>query len=131
MSKKYHTSTVLGNHSAEPFATIITSDLFLASFLHCVGCTLARVEKNDRRRVSFVFVGERVRELREAYRTGKVSLDIKLFRESMNLIRDRMNTTLVSFAGDGTDPPEQRSMSHGSTKLTTSVNRSMQPVAQC
>ncbi len=56
--------------------SIITNDIFLASFLHCVGCTLARVEKNDRRRVSFVFVGERVRELREAYRTGKVSLDL-------------------------------------------------------
>jgi hypothetical protein len=130
MSKKYHTSTVPGNHYEEPPATIITNDLFLASFLHCVGCTLARVEKNDRRRVSFVFVGERVRELREAYRTGKVSLDIKLFRESMNLIRDRMNKTLVSFTGDGNAPPEQRSMSHGSTRLTTSVNLTrLQPVA--
>jgi len=122
MSKKYHTSTVPGNHCEEPPATIITNDLFLASFLHCVGCTLARVEKNDRRRVSFVFVGERVRELREAYRTGKVSLDIKLFRESMNLIRDRMNKTLVSFTGDGNDPPEQRSMSHVS-------HTHLQPVA--
>jgi hypothetical protein len=124
MSKKYHTSTVLGNHHAEPFATIITNDIFLASFLHCVGCTLARVEKNDRRRVSFVFVGERCRELREAYRTGKVSLDIKLFRESMNIMRDRMNEVLASFTGDGNYPPEQRSMSHVS-------HSSLQPVAQC
>jgi hypothetical protein len=121
MSKKYHTTTVLGNHHAGS-PIIITNDIFLASFLHCLGCTLARVEKNDRRRVSFVFVGERVRELRDAYRTGKVSLDIKLFRESMNLMRDRMNKTLVSLPGDGNDPPEQRSMSH--------VNHtSLQPVA--
>jgi hypothetical protein len=52
--------------------TIITNDLYLAAFLHCVGCTLDHVERNERRRVSFVFTGERVAELREAYRTGPV-----------------------------------------------------------
>jgi len=98
---------------AEPPATIITNDLYLAAFLHCVGCTLDHVERNERRRVSFVFVGERVRELREAYRTGPVKLDMRSFRESLSLIRRLM---------DG--EPEQRSVSH--------VNHSsLQPVAQC
>jgi hypothetical protein len=115
MSKKYLTADV---------PTIITNDIFLASFLHCVGCTLDRVERNDRRRVSFVFTGERVRELREAYRTGKVSLDIKLFRDSMNMIRDRLDKALASPAGFENRLPEQRSLSHESR--TTSL----QPVPQ-
>ena len=81
--------------------TIITNDLYLAAFLHCVGCTLDHVEKNERRRVSFVFVGERVRELREAYRTGPVKLDMRSFRESLLHIRRLI---------DGGN--EQRSVSH-------------------
>ncbi len=93
MSKKYL--------PAEPPATIITNDLYLAAFLHCVGCTLDHVQPNERRRVSFVFVGERVRELREAYRTGPVKLDMRLFRESLLYIRRLM---------DGGN--EQRSLSH-------------------
>jgi hypothetical protein len=88
---------------AEPPATIITNDLYLAAFLHCVGCTLDHVERNERRRLSFVFVGERVRELREAYRTGPVKLDMRLFRESLLYIRRLMD--------GGT---EQRSVSHES-----------------
>jgi hypothetical protein len=94
-------------------ATIITNDLYLAAFLHCVGCTLDHVERNERRRVSFVFVGEQVRQLREAYRTGPVKLDMRSFRESLSLIR-----RLV----DG--EPEQRSVSHVPSP-------SLQPVAQC
>jgi hypothetical protein len=82
-------------------STITTNDLYLAAFLHCAGCTLDRVERNERRRVSFVFVGERVRELREAYRTGPVRLDMRSFRESLFHIRRLMD--------GGT---EQRSMSH-------------------
>jgi hypothetical protein len=111
MSKKYLTANV---------PTIITNDIFLASFLHCVGCMLERVERNDRRRVSFVFMGERVRELRESYRTGKVSLDIRLFRDSMNLIRDRVSEALASRADCRTQSPEQRSIAHASTRLCTS-----------
>jgi hypothetical protein len=88
---------------AEPPATIITNDLYLAAFLHCVGCTLDHVERNERRRLSFVFVGERVRELREAYRTGPVKLDMRLFRESLLYIRRLVD--------GGT---EQRSVSHES-----------------
>jgi hypothetical protein len=82
-------------------ATIITNDLYLAAFLHCLGCTLDHTEKNERRRLSFVFTGERVRELREAYRTGPVHLDMRSFRESLTHIRRLM---------DGEN--EQRSVSH-------------------
>jgi hypothetical protein len=81
--------------------TLITNDLYLGAFLHCVGCELSHVERNERRRVSFVFVGERVRELREAYRTGPVKLDMRSFRESLLHLRRQM---------DG--EPEQRSASH-------------------
>jgi hypothetical protein len=91
--------------------TIITNDLYLAAFLHCVGCTLDHVERNERRRVSFVFTGERVAELREAYRTGPVKLDMRSFRESLSYIRRLMD--------GGT---EQRSVSHESRST------SLQPV---
>ena len=87
-----------------PAPTIITNDLYLAAFLHCVGCTLDHVQHNERRRMSFVFVGERVRELREAYRTGPVKLDMRSFRESLFHIRRLM---------DGGN--EQRSISHVSS----------------
>lgn len=82
MSKKYH---------SEAPCTIITNDLYLAAFLHCVGCTLDHVEKNERRRMSFVFIGERVKELRTAYRTGPVNLDMRSFRESLSHIRRLMD----------------------------------------
>ena len=94
MSQKYLTATS---------PTIVTNDLYLAAFLHCVGCSLDHVEHNGRRRLSFVFVGERVRELRHAYRTGPVKLDMRSFRESLTHIR-----RLV----DGGN--EQRSVSHAS-----------------
>lgn len=91
---------------AEAPASIITNDLFLAAFLYTVGCTLDRIEKNERRRVSFVFVGERVQELREAYRTGPVHVDMCAFRENLNRLRDRLGETVTSHE------PEERSMSH-------------------
>jgi hypothetical protein len=97
--------------------TIITNDLFLAAFLSTVGCTLDRIEKNDRRRVSFVFVGERVQELREAYRTGPVHVDMRTFRENLNQLRDRLGGMTAE------QPPEERSISHAH-------NRTLQPVPQ-
>ncbi len=104
MSKKYLSA-------AEP--AIVTNDLFLAAFLSTVGCTLDSIEKNRRRQVSFVFTGERVRELREAYRTGPVRLDVRLFGENLNRLRDLLAETVASHQ------PEERSASHGSTRLTT------------
>ncbi|MDG5817126.1 hypothetical protein QA601_18665 [Chitinispirillales bacterium ANBcel5] len=67
--------------------SIITNDLYLAAFLHSVGCSLDHLEHNGRRRVSFVFIGDRCRELRQAYLTGPVKLDMRSFRESLSLIR--------------------------------------------
>jgi hypothetical protein len=99
MSKKYL--------PADSHSTIITNDLFLAAFLWTVGCTLDRIEKNERRRVSFVFVGERVRELREAYRTGPVRLDMRLFRESLFYIPRLIDGGLR--LDPARQPPEQRS----------------------
>jgi hypothetical protein len=93
--------------------TIITNDLFLAAFLSTVGCTLDRIEKNDRRRVSFVFTGERVRELREAYRTGPVHLDIRAFRDNLNRLRDRLGETV---AGHSHNHPEERSASYANAR---------------
>jgi hypothetical protein len=81
--------------------TIVTNDLYLAAFLHCVGCTLDHLEHNGRRRVSFVFIGEKCQELREAYRTGPVRLDMRSFKESLSHIRRLM---------DGEN--DQRSVSH-------------------
>jgi hypothetical protein len=92
MSKKYLPAST---------GTIVTNDLYLAAFLHCAGCCLDHLEHNGRRRVSFVFIGDRVRSLREAYRTGPVRLDMRSFRESLSRIR-----RLV----DGEN--EQRSVSH-------------------
>jgi hypothetical protein len=109
MSKKY----VSPQSSA-----IITNDLYLAAFLHCVGCTLDHLERNERRRLSFVFIGERVAELREAYRTGPVKLDMRSFRESLAYIRRLMDGTCLDPARQ---PPEQRSVTHatGTTGLQT------------
>jgi len=97
MSKKY---------LSEETGTIITNDLFLAAFLSTVGCRLDRIEKNDRRRVSFVFTGERVRELREAYRTGPVQLDVPLFRDELNRLRDLLGSVVAGHH------PEERGSTH-------------------
>jgi hypothetical protein len=101
MSEKYLASTDHGNPAAS-VPTIITNDLYLAAFLHCTGCPLDHVQHNERRRMSFVFAGERVRELRQAYRTGPVKLDMRSFRESLSSIRRLMDA----------EQPEQRSVSH-------------------
>jgi hypothetical protein len=93
--------------------TIVTNDLFLAAFLSTVGCTLDRIERNERRRVSFVFVGERVRELREAYRTGPVQIDMRNFRDNLNRLRDLLGEKITGHH------PEERSASYASTQLST------------
>jgi hypothetical protein len=67
--------------------------------------------------VSFVFVGERVQELREAYRTGPVHVDMRTFRENLNRLRDRLGETVTSYT------PEERSIPHAH-------NRTLQPVPQ-
>jgi hypothetical protein len=93
---------------------VITNDLFMAAFLCSVGCALDRVETNDRRRVSFVFTGERVSELREAYRTGPVHLDMRLFREHLNRLRDLLSETITRHASTklSNQQPEERNASY-------------------
>ena len=138
MSKRYHSalhSATLRCNSAQALRCsqaqtlarslmpVITNDLFLAAFLHSLGCTLDRVERNDRRRVSFVFSGERVKELREAYRSGNVSLDIKVFRESMHLMRSRMDMTLSTPPGTASSKPYERSLCHARSTFTAQPQR--------
>jgi hypothetical protein len=84
--------------------------LFLAAFLVSVGCTLDRIEKNERRRVSFVFMGERCRKLREAYRTGPVHVDMCAFRENLNKLRDRLGEIVTGRY------PEERSASYANAR---------------
>ena len=111
MSKKYLTETT---------ASIVTNDLYLAAFLHCAGCTLDHVQPNERRRKSFVFIGQRVRELREAYRAGPVKLDMRSFRESLLYVRRLMDdggTPEPTYAKATVD--KQRSMSHATSRTTS------------
>lgn len=105
MSKKY---------LPESSASIITNDLYLAAFLHCAGCNLDHLQKNERRRMSFVFIGERVQELREAYRTGPVRLDLRSFRESLSHIRRLMDGGEPAYAKATAD--KQRSAAHERTE---------------
>jgi hypothetical protein len=100
MSEKYLSETP---------ASIITNDLYLAAFLHCVGCTLDHVQKNDRRRMSFLFIGERVQQLRDAYRSGPVRLDLRSFRNSLSHIR-RLSSIVHE------DGAKQRSIAHDPTR---------------
>ena len=86
-------------YTLEASPSIITNDLYMAAFLHAAGCRLERIARNPRRRVSFVFAGERVRELREEYRGDFVRLSMRAFRDSLLYIRRGMDAA----------NPEQRS----------------------
>lgn len=77
-------------HIADQFSTI-TNDLYLASYLHSEGCVLLRVQKNERRRISFVLSGEAVHRLREQYNSGRVAIDMRSFRDSLITIRRLMD----------------------------------------
>ncbi len=81
-------------------SSIITNDLYLAAYLLSEGCELSHLERNARRRVSFVFSGNRVRELRNNYQSGIVRLNVRSFRENLKTVRKKMDI-------------EQRSASYG------------------
>jgi hypothetical protein len=73
---------------------IITNDLYCAAFLLCCDdCRLVRIERNRRNRISFVLTGTHVRQLREAYRSGPVLLDIRSYRDTLKTVRRRMDET--------------------------------------
>lgn len=94
MSQKYHASADPGNR----LPRLITNDLYLAAFLLCQGCDLCCLVRNDRRRLSFVFAGERVRELREEYETGIVRLNVRTYRDTLLTVRRRMDAEQRSVA---------------------------------
>jgi hypothetical protein len=79
MSIKYHKDT------------LITNDIYLAAYLLSEGYNLTKVLRNDRRRISFLFAGKEIEELRQAYRSGHVYLDIRSFREKLITIRRMMD----------------------------------------
>ena len=89
MSQKY---TKTSKHSSS--GRIITSDTHLSAYLLSVGCHLDKVVRNDRRRIGFVFEGENVRELKTAYQSGPVYVDIRSFRENLTTIRSLVDRTL-------------------------------------
>lgn len=72
-------------------AQILTSDVYLVAYLLTQKCRVARVLKNERRRVAFVVEGERVDELRRAYRQGPVYLNVRFFRVQLLTIRRLMD----------------------------------------
>jgi hypothetical protein len=70
---------------------VLTSDVYLVAYLLTQQCKLAKVMKNERRRVAFLVEGERVAELRHAYRQGPVYLNVKFFRVQLLTIRRLMD----------------------------------------
>ena len=72
---------------------IVTNDYYLTAYLLSEGCILDHVEKNVRRRISFIVTGCNVRWLRERYRSGKVPCDIRSFRVHLQNVRRQMDKT--------------------------------------
>ena len=70
---------------------LITNDLYLAAFLLCSGCELARLEHNGRRRVSFVVVGEDAKKLRREYENGEVWLHVRIVPVGKRALRDLLH----------------------------------------
>jgi len=87
---------------------ITTNDLYLAAFLLCNHCRSFELRHNGRRRVSFVFYGDNVRELRQEYESGVVRLNVRSFRDNLKTVRQRMDA-------------EQRSESRESTRSLHTV----------
>jgi hypothetical protein len=99
---------------------IYSNDLYLAAVLHSQGYEL-NVIHNERRRVTFVFPScFGALAVREAYRSGKVMVDMRAFRESLLYIRRLMDGECLDSVRQ---PPEQRSISHDH-------DRTLHPVAQ-
>ncbi len=66
---------------------LATNDIYLAALLLSKDYPLVKIIRNARRRVSFIFAGEGLQELREAFRRGRV----RPFGESLSLVRHLMN----------------------------------------
>lgn len=94
MSQKYH------------LPRLITNDLYLAAFLLCRGAELCALVHNGRRRLSFVFSGERVHDLRTEYESGTVRLNVRSYKDNLLMVRKRMDQEQRSVAY-GPDPRER------------------------
>lgn len=70
---------------------IITNDLYLAAFLLSKGCELVQAGRNNRKRISFVLSGKEASTLRDVYRSGNVSLNVRSYRDSIQQIRRMMD----------------------------------------
>jgi hypothetical protein len=71
----------------EKYNSIITNDIYLAAYLDSTGFTLVRVHQNDRRRTSFVFTGAYIEKLRDAYNTGTVTVNFRIYKDSLARMR--------------------------------------------
>jgi hypothetical protein len=87
----------------------VTNDIFLAAYLLSEGGRLVRVLRNERRRASFVFEGDGVAELKQAYVSGPVFCDIRSFRHFLNQVRDLLPSG-NALRQTGTYYPAERSM---------------------
>lgn len=75
MSIKYHNDR------------IITNDIYLTAYLLSEGYSPVKVQRNERRRISFHFSGKNVVSLRDSYQRGRVYLDIRSFRGHLLSVR--------------------------------------------
>lgn len=73
---------------------IITKDIFEASYLLAMGMQLTQI-LGDRRTVLFQFEGKHELEvLKSKYDKGRAEVNIRRFRNSMNVVRDKLFITL-------------------------------------
>ena len=68
----------------------LTCDIYLAAYLQSLNNNLIKVMQNQRRRVSFLFEGDEVDALRLSYRSGPVTIDLRLFRDNLIQLRRMM-----------------------------------------
>ena len=86
MNEKYNMDLQTATESR-----ILTSDVYLVAFLLTRRCRLAKIMKNDRRRVSFLVEGYEVADLRRAYKKGPVSVNVRFFRDKLLTVRRLMD----------------------------------------
>ena len=70
---------------------VITSDVYHVAFLLTQDCTVSKVVKNNRRRISFVIEGKKAASLRRAYKRGPVYVNVRFFRDKLLTIRRLMD----------------------------------------
>ena len=84
---------------------LATNDIYLAALLLSKDYPLVKVIRNARRRVSFIFVGEGIEELRESFRAGRV----RPFADSLKQVRHLRDLNQRSVAHGPLQPVGDRS----------------------